>query len=90
MISLAVGSKVMILCGFTIFQSMTSHVIKNSKKSMTSLVLFNSDLTILDFRIVETVGEEDPPKLGNAVGVRPVVVLVVWQRSQQVQLDLLN
>jgi hypothetical protein len=45
-------------------------------------------LAVLDLWVVEAVGEEDPAKLCDAVGVRAVVVLVVGQRPQQVQLDL--
>ena len=45
-------------------------------------------LTIFHFGVVEAVGQEDPPELGYAVGVRLVVVLVVGECAQQVPLNL--
>ena len=37
---------------------------------------------------MKAVGEENPPELRDAVGVRLVVVLVVRKRSKEVQLNL--
>ena len=47
-------------------------------------------LAVLHVGVVDAVGQKDAPQLGDPVGVRPVVVLVVGQRSQQIQLDLLG
>ncbi len=47
-------------------------------------------LAVLHVRVVHAVSEEDPPELGDPVGVGRVVVPVAGERAEEVQLDLLG
>ena len=64
------------------------HKVQSKEKNSVACLNRPSYLAVFDLRVVKAVGEENPPELRDAVGVRLVVVLVVRKRSKEVQLNL--
>ena len=64
------------------------HKVQSKEKNSVACLNRPPYLAVFDLRVVKAVGEENPPELRDAVGVRLVVVLVVRKRSKEVQLNL--